>query len=106
MADNVADFPKPPDLLVGPFIGEYRVVIEGRFVPRLTGRRDGDRVRLTVDDRFMQDFSTEADAHSAAVLIAQAMAIASGYPHFAAETKDMPFAPRAMRIGAEEPADG
>lgn len=105
MTDNIVDFvtPKPPELLVGPF-EEYRVVIQGRFVPRLTGYHEKatGKVWLVVDRRFGQDFSTEADAYSAAVLIAQAMAIASGYPHFGAESRDQPFAPRAIGIDAKD----
>lgn len=87
--------PAPPELLIGPF-EEWRVVVQGRVVPRLTGRRVGDGVHLTVDGRFGAEFSNEADAGQAAWLIAQASAVAAGYPHFEADTKDQPFAPIAM----------
>lgn len=106
MADNVVtlETPKPPDLLVGPF-KRWRVLVSGRFVPRLTGWREGDTFWLCVDNRFAQDFSTENDARSAAELIAQASAIFSGYSHFAAPNKDMPFAPEAHGIDMSEPHD-
>jgi hypothetical protein len=92
---NVTEFPRQtaPDLLCGPF-EYYHVVVDSRAVPRLSGRRHEDgSVSLTVDNRFGATFEKEADASQAAWLIAQASAIASGYPHFAAETKDAPFAP-------------
>ncbi len=44
-------------LLIGPFT-EYRVVIERRFIPHLTGRQDGDTVWLTVDGRFTSPFGS------------------------------------------------
>lgn len=91
--DNIIQLPReePPDLLVGPF-QEWRVQVEGKIIPRLTGFREGDRVWLVVDHRHAASFSKE-DAYGAATLIAQAMAIGEGYPWFGAETKDMPFAP-------------
>lgn len=83
--------PSPSSLLVGPF-EQWRVQIEGRIIPRLTGYKDGEKIALVVDGRFSASFS-EADAHQAAWLIAQALAIGEGYPHLGAESKDMPFAP-------------
>lgn len=101
MSDNIVDFPKseePPEFLVGPF-EEYRVVVQGRFVPRLTGYRSADgKVSLTVDRRFGAEFSTEEDARQAAWLIAQAASIFAGYSNFEADNKDQPFASRAMCI--------
>lgn len=62
-------------LLVGPF-QTYRVQIDGRFIPRLTGFAVGsDRTALIVDGRFSAEFSN-ADAWQAAWLIAQALAVA------------------------------
>jgi hypothetical protein len=88
-----------PPLLVGPF-SEYRVIVDGRVVPNLTGIRcpHTGKISLCVDRRFAGQFSTEEDARQAAWLIAEAMAIASGYPHFGADSKDRPFAPRAMEV--------
>lgn len=104
MSDNVTQFPPPADqpaLLIGPF-EEWRVQVEGRMIPRLTGFREGDKVWLVVDRRFSGKFSTEEDARQAAILIAQASAIAEGYAHLAAETKERPFAPIGMQITAQE----
>lgn len=81
---------EPPALLIGPFEA-YRVVIDDRVIPRLTGRKMGDRVELVVDGRFGATFREE-DAHQVAWLIAQAMAIGAGYPSLNAESKDQPFA--------------
>lgn len=91
--DNVIQMPReePPELLIGPF-QEWRVQVEGRIIPRLTGFREGDRIWLVVDNRHTASFSKE-DAYGAAVLIAQAMAIGEGYSWFGAPNKDMPFAP-------------
>jgi hypothetical protein len=98
--DNVVEFPAAPEqppLLVGPF-ETYRVQVEGRIIPRLTGRPEGDRVALVVDGRFTASFSKE-DAYQAAWLIAQAFAIGDGYAHLGAEQKGRPFAPIGMRLG-------
>jgi hypothetical protein len=90
--------PKQPDLLVGPF-EQWRVQVEGRIIPRLTGFRDGDKIALVVDGRFSASFSEE-DARQSAWLIAQAMAISEGYSFLGAATKDQPFAPMGMQIGS------
>lgn len=99
--DNVTKFPiaEVPPLFVGPF-SENRVVVDGRFVPGLTGWTEGDKTWLCVDRRFGAPFSTVEDAHSAAALIAEASAIAHGYSHFAADSKDKPFASKSVGIGS------
>lgn len=99
---NIHDFPPPllrEPLLVGPF-EEYRVVVEGRAIPRLTGylQEDG-RITLIVDGRFMVDFPAEI-AHQAAWLLANALAVGAGYTHLAAETKSQPFAPTISQVSA------
>lgn len=104
MTDNVTQFPKPPEkqieFLIGPF-EEYRVKVDGRGIPKLTGNRDADgKYWLTVDHRITAYFSTEEDAYQAAVLAANAMAVGAGYSHAGAESKDMPFAPRMNCIGS------
>ena len=103
MVDNIYHLPsgQRPPLFCGPF-SENRVVIEGRFVPGLTGWQEGDKTWLCVDRRFCQVFSSEEDAYNAAVLIAQASAVAHGYPHFAADSKQMPFVSIATAVGPEE----
>lgn len=99
MTDNIIQMPpseKPPELLVGPF-QQWSVQVDGRIIPRLTGYREGDKIALVVDHRFTASFS-EADAHQAAWLIAQAMAIGGGYSHLGAEAPGRPFAPQARKI--------
>ena len=100
MADNVAHLPprqEQPPLLVGPF-EEWRVQVEGRIIPRLTGHQQQDgRITLIVDGRFMADFEPEA-ARQAAWLISQALAIGEGYPSLGAPNTDRPFAPSGAEI--------
>jgi hypothetical protein len=98
--ENVVDFPaaqEPPPLLIGPF-QYHAVVVDGRQVPGLTGRPDGDGIALVVDHRFTATFPPEL-ARQAAWLIAEATAVAQGYPHFGAASKDRPFAPRMAELG-------
>lgn len=104
MTDNVTDFPQKPetDFLIGPF-QEWRVIVDGRIVPGLTAFEDksfGDGISLVVDHRFSAWFP-KGLARDAAYLIAQAMAVQAGYPHFCADTKDMPFARIACQMGAD-----
>jgi hypothetical protein len=100
MADNVFHLPPPPeqpDFLVGPF-ETWKVCVEGRLIPRLTGFREGDQTFLVVDERFAVAFPHDL-ARSAAWLIANAMAVSEGYSHLGAEQKGaQPFAPKAMEI--------
>lgn len=98
MTDNVSQLPtqEPLDPLVGPFT-EYRVVVEGRVIPRLTGRHRGDHTILAIDHRFCIEVPKDL-AYKVSWLIAQAMAVASGYPSFKATSKEQPFAPKAMLI--------
>lgn len=103
---SVLPFPPKPnqeDFLVGPF-EEWRVEIEGRIIPRLTGYRQEDgRVTLIVDGRFMVDFPSDI-AKSAAWLIANALAVGEGYSHLGAIGKGShPFAPIAARLDGEPP---
>jgi hypothetical protein len=104
MTDNIVQLPTKeeaaPELLIGPFT-EYRVVVDGRVIPRLTGRAQGDMVSFTVDGRFGAECPKEY-AYGMAWLIAQAFAIGEGYPHLGADTKDHPFAPVAMAISTTE----
>ena len=100
--DNIVDFPPseaPPELLVGPF-SVWRVMVDGRIIPRLTGFHDGDKIALVVDGRFSASFSP-ADAYQAAWLIAEAFAIGEGYSSMNALNKERPFAPIGNAIGAK-----
>ena len=96
--DNVVNFAaaEKPTLLVGPF-ETWKVIVGGRVIPRLSGKREGDQIWLTVDDRFTARFSEEG-AYNAAYLLAEALAIGEGYPHSGAENKDKPFAPIGMEF--------
>lgn len=98
--NNVVNLPprkEPPDLLIGPF-EVWKVSVEGRIIPGLTGHPDGNRIALVVDGRFSASFPKEL-AHDAAWLIAQALAIGAGYPSLGAETKGRPFAPIGCQVG-------
>lgn len=103
---SVIQFPTKdaPDLfeIIGPF-EEFRVLISGRQIPRLTAYRHAEgTIGLTVDGRFGGTFSSEFDAGQAAYLIANALAIGQGYSSMYAENKDRPFAPIARCIGSVE----
>ena len=99
MSENVTEFPvrKAPDFLIGPF-EYYKVVIEGRAIPKLTGRRQSDgKVFLTVDGRFGTAVD-EDRAYDVAWLLAHALAIGAGYSHLGAESKDTCFAPQCVQL--------
>ncbi len=99
MTDNVHQFPPPekaPEFMIGPFT-EYRVVIEGRLIPNLTAFREGDDVVLVIDHRL--SISVPADrAYDVCWLVANAMAVAAGYPCLSSDNKDRPFAPQCAEI--------
>ena len=100
MADNVTHLPPKlprPALLVGPF-QEWRVVVDGREMPYITGFREGDDYWLVVDRRFICGPFGEEAAHQAARLAGQAMAVATGYPHLGATSKECPFAPKITEM--------
>ena len=73
------------------------VVVEGRAIPGLSMNDRGDAIELIVDHRFSVDFPREI-APQAAWLIANAMAVASGYAFLGSPNKDQPFAPQVARI--------
>ena len=77
---EVVKFPENPavECLVGPF-SEYRVVVEGRMIPNLTGFKEGDKTWLGVDGRFAYGVPHE-HAYGVACLVAQALAVGAGYP--------------------------
>ena len=97
--DNVVQFPKPPEpveFLIGPFT-EYRVMVEGRIIPRLTGCRVKDGVELVIDKRFGVTVPDEF-AYKVAWLLSNAMAVAAGYAFLGSEDRSQPFAPKGMRL--------
>lgn len=108
MSDNITEFPREPrrELFIGPF-EEWRVVLDGRVIPLLTGRRqENGRIWLMLDHRFAGEFEEDA-AWQAAGLIANALAIGQGYSSYNATSRDQPFAPLGMQVGPapqEEPA--
>jgi hypothetical protein len=89
--------PELPELLSGPFT-VWRVIVDGRTIPGLTGFRDAEGIWLVVDERFGGGPFTEESARQAASLIAQALAIGAGYSHIGAESKDRPFAPLTFAL--------
>lgn len=103
MTDNVTKFPEPekaPPLLVGPF-QEWRVMVQGRLIPLLTGYKHEDgRVSLTLDHRMGADFPNEEIAAQAAWMIANALAIGQGYPSMMGLSKDRPFASQGFQVGS------
>lgn len=102
--DNVTDFPKPADRAAALFGAKrhgHTVVVDGHEIPGLTIHDRGDEIELVVDGRFSIDIPRDR-ACQVAWLVAQAMAVARGYPHLGAETKDRPFAPQVMTL-SEEP---
>lgn len=99
MADNVTQFPPPekaPEFMIGPFT-EHRVVIEGRLIPHLTASREGDNIFLVIDHRL--GITVPGDrAYDICWLLANAMAVAQGYPCFTSDNKDRPFAPQCAEL--------
>lgn len=94
---NIVDFPQAPDPLVGPF-SEYRVVVEGRQIPMLTGFHEGDKTFLVLDHRLSIGVPKEL-ASQVAWFAASCLAVGQGYSHIGAASKDMPFAPQVMELG-------
>lgn len=97
---NVIEFPKSeqPELLFGPIM--YRaIIVEGRMIPLLTGHTEDDQnTWLVVDRRFSISVPNEL-AHQVAWLLANAIAVASGYTHLGATSKnEKPFAPIVTKL--------
>ena len=92
--DNVINMPVKvmPDLLIGPF-EKWEVVVDGRKMPLLSGFKEGEKYWLVVDSRFACGPFEEGQAHQAARLAGECMAITSGYPNLRADDKTQPFAP-------------
>ncbi len=98
---EIVQFPSNdrPQLLFGPF-ETWSVIVSGREIPRLTGRRTEDgRINLIVDGRFMGGPFSEEDAEQAAHLIAQALAIGAGYSNLEADAPGRPFAHIITHLG-------
>lgn len=103
---EIVEFPKSeqPPILIGPF-QVWHVVVGGRKIPHLTGTHTSDGgINFIVDGRLMGGPFYGETAHQAAWLLAQALAVGSGYSNFEAETKDRVFAPLTVELG-EAPHD-
>jgi hypothetical protein len=102
MTDNIVklpDPPKPPEWMIGPF-EEWRVVIEGREIPKLQARKFESRpgtVSFLLDHRFGLDVPEEL-AYQVAWYVANAMAIGAGYAYLGADEKFKPFAVKLNAI--------
>lgn len=94
--DNVVPLHEPKSPLVGPFT-VCHVVVEGRQIPLLTGLHEGDHTALIVDRRFSVSVPN-AYAERVAWLLANAIAVASGYAYLGSANKDMPFAPQVTEL--------
>ena len=75
-----------------------RVMIEGRLIPKLRARDQGDEVSIILDGRFCVDVPKEL-GRSVAWLVANALAIGQGYAYLGSESKDRPFAPMCGEFG-------
>lgn len=95
---SVINFPadKPLDPLFGP-ITHNAIVVDDRLIPLLTGYREGHNTALVVDGRFTVSIPNEF-AYQVAWLLAQAIAVASGYSHLGAANKECPFAPEVRQV--------
>lgn len=87
---------KRTGLTFGPRGGQC-VIVEGRKIPHLTGREENGEIWLTVDERMTIPIPPEL-AEQVAWFVANAMAVASGYSHLGAESKDRPFARQVQQI--------
>lgn len=93
--------PARPELLIGPFEA-YKVVVEGRAIPNMTGFKEGDKTFLILDNRLSIGVPHDL-APTVAWFAANAMAIGQGYTHLGATSKDAsPFAPQITEWGGGE----
>lgn len=89
------------DSMKGPERSGQSVIIDGRAVPNLHMRENGEEVIFVLDERLAFGFPREW-AFLAAAFAANAMAIGAGYSHVCGETKDRSFAPRCGPIESEQ----
>lgn len=90
--------------LVGPFVEEWRVVLDGYEVPNLSAivRKDGG-IMLSLDHRFLIEGPRE-EVEKWIWIVANAMAIGAGYScHGENCTPINPFKVRMTGIGASKP---
>lgn len=77
----------------------HQICVDGRIIPRMTGRMVNERCEIHLDGRWCYTFDNIEMAYLAAALAANALAIGEGYSHAGAERKGQPFAPTVMMIG-------
>ena len=80
----------------------FKICIEGKIIPRMTGRMIDGKCEVHLDGRWCYIFDTIESAYTAASMAANALAIGEGYSHIGAASKEMPFAPTVMMIGGEQ----
>lgn len=91
--------------MVGPVSSDPQVIIEGRAIPRLTMRDEGDEICIILDSRLAFPFPRSL-AYQAASLAANALAIGAGFPFAGADEKCGAFAPKAAAVDLRlTPAD-
>ncbi len=84
-------------MMLPPRFPHHEVMIDGRLIPNLECRRDGDIITFVLDRRFALDVPIDL-AIPVASFVANAMAIGAGYPWHGAESKSVPFAMKCMEI--------
>lgn len=94
---NVTPIREVPDIL-GPKASGHSVIVDGRVLPIVTAREEGEEMWFCVDNRFGVGVPKDY-AHSVAWIIGQAMAVAMGYASLSADSKDRPFAPQIHKLG-------
>lgn len=102
MSENVVKINEPIDIL-GPERRGHSVIVDGRVVPFLHAHDGGDSWRLVLDGRFRASFPK--DRHDLLWFLANAMAVAAGYPCLEAEAKHRPFAPRSIGLDSPNPPE-
>lgn len=101
--NSITDFPKPRDLIAemaGPQERENTcaVILDGRHIPNMKMRDQGDVIEFVLDDRLAFQIPREV-AYTAAQFAACAMAIGAGYPHFSAtHSSQRPFATQVAAL--------
>lgn len=90
--------------IVGPFLPEYRVTIDGFQVPYVNARLlDDGRIDVTVDNRFSMSEPVPREEFDRWIhIVANAMAVAAGYSSHGENCTPLnPFTVRMSQIGGE-----
>lgn len=94
--DNLTNLPTAADAaekLIGPKRNGNVLIVNGRAVPHVFvySSEGSDSITFVIDERMAFDIGKD-HAFQAAHMLAEGMAIASGYAHFGADEKRGPFA--------------